>query len=142
MLLIHPIVQGTMILLTFYVLFLGLQRFRSQHLGQRAPFKWKRHVRLGLTALAIILGGLFWGAAMTATYWGGPFMVGVHATVGVVIGILILVGIGTGLYMNARKRKRTLLPLLHGLNNLVIIGLGVSQAVTGWGILNTFVFGL
>jgi len=142
MLLVHPIVQLSMILLALYVLFLGLQRFRSRHLGHRAQFKWKRHVRLGLTALAVILGGIFWGAAMTATYWGGPFMVGVHATVGIVIGFLILAGAGTGLYMNARKRKRTLLPLLHGLNNLAILGLAISQIFTGWKILNTFVLGL
>ena len=79
LLVIHPIIQLSAVVLTLYVFCLGVQRFRSLQLHQKTLFRWKRHVLLGKIA-----------------------------------------------------KKRTALPLIHGLSNLVLLILALTQVVTGW----------
>ena len=142
MLLIHPTIQLSAVLLAFYVLYLGMRRFRFLHLDKKTLFPWKRHVVLGLISLIALLSGTFIGLGMVYTHWGGFLITGTHGKVAVAMVPFILFGIFSGLYMNVRKKKRKTLPLMHGINNLIILSLGVSQAFTGWTILSTFVFGL
>jgi len=54
---------------------------------------------------------------------------------------LILFGLFSGLYMDRRKKKRTLLPLLHGINNMVVLALVGYQITTGWWVVNVYVLG-
>jgi len=51
LLVIHPIIQFSAVMLTLYVFYLGVQRFRSFHLHQKTLFRWKRHVLLGKIAM-------------------------------------------------------------------------------------------
>jgi len=142
MLLVHPMVQFSAICLACYVLYLGYGRLLSLHLRQTVPFLWKRHVTLGLVALLTLFAGMAGGIAMVYTFWRSYFITGLHAKIGLVLVPLILFGIGSGLYMNAKKRKRKWLPLLHMANNLALLVLCVAQIITGWNILTKYVLGL
>ncbi|HKI82646.1 MAG TPA: DUF4079 domain-containing protein, partial [Pseudodesulfovibrio sp.] len=56
---------------------------------------------------------------------------GLHGGTAPVMLALILFGSTTGLYMDRKKAKRTLLPILHGAANLLLLLLALSQFVTG-----------
>jgi uncharacterized membrane protein YozB (DUF420 family) len=138
---IHPIVQFLTFILACYVLYLGLQRLFNLPLKRNVPFLWKRHVVLGLVALATFLAGMAGGIVMVYTYWRSYFITGLHSRVAIVLLPLILFWILSGLYMNSKKRKRKWLPLLHAANNAILLLLSMAQIVTGWKILMTYVLG-
>ncbi|MGA1867964.1 MAG: DUF4079 domain-containing protein [bacterium] len=131
MLLIHPMGQIFGILLSFYVFYLGLARFKSLHAHQHTTFKWKRHVILGIIVSMFFVGGLIGGMSIVYFYWHGFFMTKVHSKIGLIIAFIILFGLGSGLYMNSTRKKQTILPLVHGLSNLVAVMLALSQIWTG-----------
>ena len=141
MLFFHPVFQFAGMLLAFYVFFLGLNRFRVNHLGQKAVFPWKRHVTMGSVALLALLSGMAGGFLISYVYWGALLTTGTHSITAIAMVPFFLFGIGSGLYMNARKEKRKFLPLIHGINNLILLGFGLSQLSTGWMILRYRVLG-
>jgi uncharacterized membrane protein len=53
----------------------------------------------------------------------------------------IIFGAASGLYMNRKKKKRKALPIIHGLSNLVILILALTQVATGWRVYMQFVLG-
>ena len=132
MLVIHPIIQLSAVVLTLYVFCLGVQRFRSLHLHQKTLFRWKRHVLLGKIALLVLLGGVMGGMTIVYLYLHWFLITGVHGKVALVMIPFIIFGGTTGLYMDRNKKKRTALPLIHGLINLVLLILALIQIVTGW----------
>jgi hypothetical protein len=135
MLYIHPCFQTMFILLAVYVFYLGVQRFRSGHLHQKVAFKWKRHVLLGKIAFGALLAGMFGGVIMVYIHWHYFLISGIHAMVGLVMAPLIIIGLITGLYLDAKKGKYRSLALFHGINNLIVLLLSVSQAISGLKIL-------
>ena len=141
MLVIHPIVQCLAILLALYVFFLGLQRFRFLHLHHKTVFHWKQHVVLGEIALGALLAGMLVGMAMVYVYWHGFLITGIHAGIALIMAPCIIFGFVSGLYMNHKKRKRRLLPFIHGLNNLVVLIMGIGQIISGFGVYRAFVLG-
>ena len=141
MLVVHPSVQFLAILLTLYVFYLGLQRFRLLHLHQKVVFRWKRHVVLGEIALGVLLAGMLGGMAMVYVYWRSVIMTGIHGKVALVMVPFMIFGLVSGLYMNRKKEKRTLLPFIHGLNNLSVLVMALSQIVTGSWVYRAFVLG-
>lgn len=141
MLVVHPIVQCLAVLLASYVMFLGVQRFRLLHLDQGVAFKWKRHVLLGKIALGVWLVGMVGGMTIVYFYWYGFFMTGTHGKVALVMVPLIIFGLASGQYMNHNKKKRKALPLIHGLSNLVLLILALTQVVSGWWVYRVFVLG-
>jgi hypothetical protein len=141
MLFIHPVIQCSTILLTLYVFSLGVQRFRSLHLKQKVKFNWKRHVLLGKIALVTMLAGMLGGAVMSYATWHGFLVTGTHGKVALVMLPLILFGLFSGLYMNHKKKKRKLLPLIHGLNNMVVLILALYQSSSGWWVVNVYILG-
>jgi len=54
---------------------------------------------------------------------------------------LILFGLFSGLYLNYKKGKRMLLPILHGINNLVVLILSLYQVSSGWWVYNAYILG-
>ena len=82
---IHPIVQLIAILIAFYVLKLGISRFRLIHLKQETLFKWKLHVRLGAMATTIWLIGVFGGTFIVKSGWYGHIVSGLHGKVGLLL---------------------------------------------------------
>jgi len=127
----HPLLMFANILLAIWVLFLGVQRFRSSYLNQRARFPWNTHVKLGYTVMAVFLLGMVAGPAMTATFWGEAGTTGTHFQNGLLMLPLILVGLVSGWRMDHVKARRRVLPIVHGVNNLLLVLLALCQLTTG-----------
>jgi hypothetical protein len=138
----HPITQVLATLLALYVFHQGLQRFRALHLNQSALFRWKQHVVLGEIALGMWLAGLLGGAVAVYVSWKGFFITETHGEVALVMVPFIVFGLASGLYMHYKKRPRKVLPLIHGLSNLVALVLACVQVATGWGVYRMYVLGL
>lgn len=141
MLVIHPIIQFLAIVLALYVFYLGLQRFRLLHLHHKVVFRWKRHVALGEIALGVLLAGMLGGMAVVYVYRHGVFIAGIHGQVALVMAPFMVFGLVSGLYLNSKKKQRRILPLIHGLNNLAVLVMAVSQIVSGLRIYRMFVSG-
>ncbi len=141
MLSIHPIIMFVSTLLALYVFVLSIQRFRFLHLKQKAAFNWKRHVIFGEIVMITWLGGMLGGIAISYVTWHGFLITGTHGKVAMVMLPLILFGLFSGLYLNYRKDKRKLLPIIHGINNLVVLILALYQIISGWWVYNAYVLG-
>lgn len=139
--LIHPIFQFLGILLAAYAFFLGTNRIRSLHFNQNIAFKWKQHVFLGKIVSLIFIGGMMGGVFIVYLSWHGLFMTKVHSRIGLLVVFITIFGLTSGLYMDHFKKKRTLLPLIHGLSNLVALILAASQVWTGFIIYSIYVLG-
>lgn len=142
MFLIHPIFQSSAIIVALYTLFLGINRFMFLHLKKRTKFNWKLHTRLGLISLSLMFIGSLGGFIVVFKNWGGYLITGAHGFVGLLLIFLIVVGLVTGLYMDRNKKKRMFLPLLHGVNNLILTFLSLFQIYSGIEVYKIFVLGL
>ena len=142
MLFIHPVIQASAILLAMYTFFMGLQRLRSMHLHQKAQFPWKKHVLVGKIALCTILIGTFLGLGMVRYHWDRNFMTMGHGKMGLVLLPFLLFGIVSGLVLDLKKKQRKVLPLLHGINNTLLLALAFNQARTGLKVFKMFVLSL
>ena len=139
---IHPIVQFTAILIVFYVLKLGVSRCRFAHLKQESRFKWKLHVRLGIAATTLWLFGFFGGTIIVKSGWYGYIASGLHAKIGLLMIPFIVFSLVSGVYMDRKKKKRTILPLVHAGLNSVMLLLAFVQIYTGVGVYLTYISGL
>lgn len=133
---IHPVLQTLAVLLSLYVLYLGVIRFRFAHLGHKGIlFPWKRHVQQGATvmtvwALAFVIGlGAAWWS------WKSVFVTDLHYQLALVMLPLIAFGLGSGFLMDRVKAKRSVLPLAHGVLNTLLVLMALAQLATGIGIL-------
>lgn len=142
MFLIHPILQSTGICIALYVFTLGIPRFRTIHLKHKIRFKWKHHVRFGILASAIWLVGTFGGLYTVKANWHSTLITGSHAQIGLLMIPFALFAIVNGLYMDRKKRKRKVLPLIHGVCNTFMLFLALYQIYSGIGVYRTFVLGL
>jgi len=142
MLLIHPFVQATGILVCIAAFVTGLQRVRSHHLKQKVRFPWKLHVLLGKIALVTLLAGMTLGLGMVRYSWDANLMTMGHGTMGLVILPFLLVGLVSGVVLDAKGRQRPLLRIVHGLNNTVLLLLVLNQIRTGLEVYRLFVAGL
>jgi hypothetical protein len=99
-------------------------------------------VVLGEIALGMWLVGLLGGTVTVYLSWGAFFITETHARMAVVMAPFIIFGLVSGLYMHHKKRPRKVLPLIHGLSNLVALILACIQIWTGWGVYKAYVLGL
>jgi hypothetical protein len=99
-------------------------------------------VILGEIALGVLLAGMAGGIYIVYITWHGLFITGIHGTVALIMAPLIIFGFVSGVYMNRRKRKRRILPFVHGLNNLVILLMAISQIISGSWIYKVFILGI
>jgi hypothetical protein len=127
---IHPVAQFGAILLAFYAAYLGFQRTRSLHYHKPAKFLRKRHALVGSVALLSMLGGIAAGLFMVNRYLLNPDM-GLHEVFAMILLPLGLFGIFSGLFLYFNPRQRRFLPVIHGINNLVILFLALAQIITG-----------
>lgn len=141
LLVIHPIIQSSAILIALYVFYLGVERFRSLHLHQKRVFRWKRHEAWGKIALGALLAGVLGGMTVVKVYWHGFLITGTHGKVALVLIPFIIFGLVSGVYMNRKKKQQRFLSLIHGLNNLIVLILALTQVVSGWWVYRTFVTG-
>lgn len=128
MLWIHPVIQAVCLILATYVMYMGVMRFRFQHLGQKAFFNWKLHVRLGKTVHCLWLLGLALGLFLAQIYWGSTNLTGGHYYVGVAMAPLIGVSLLTGLILQKPRGKRAGLALFHGITNAMLYLMALYQA--------------
>ena len=142
MFLIHPIFQSVGILIALYVMKLGISRFWMVHLKQKTRFNWKQHVRFGIITTTIWLSGVFGGLYIVETSWHGLLITGYHAKLGLLMIPFILFAIGSGFYMDRKKKKRKVLPLIHAICNTVMLFLALLQIYTGVGVYRIYVLGL
>lgn len=141
MLYLHPLLQLCLTLLSVYVLYLGIQRFRSLHLSQQTAFPRNRHILLGKIVLGGWLVGMAGGVYVTKTFWHRNLITGDHAVIAVVMVPLIAWGLISGLYLEFSKRKRTFFPLLHAITNTICVVLALWQILEGWEVLQHYVWG-
>lgn len=132
----HPLMQTFAAALGMWAMWQGWKRFQMQR-GVKILFPWKQHVRLGAAALILwTLGAL--GFYVTHDLFGSTHITGLHAQLAWPIIALSLFGLATGYIMDKYKRKRTVLPLVHGVANVVLLVLVVIELFTGVGLLETF----
>lgn len=142
MFLIHPIFQSVGILIALYVMKLGISRFRMIHLKKKTAFNWKQHVRFGIIVTTVWIIGILGGLYIVKTSWYGLLITGYHAKIGLFMIPFILFAIGSGIYMDRKKKKRTVLPLIHAILNAVMLFLALLQIYTGIGVYRTYVLGI
>lgn len=135
---IHPAIQAVAMLLACYVMFLGVQRFRFQHLKARCKFDWKLHVLLGKVVLGIWTAGCLLGLYMAYHAWGSVDLTGPHYLVGVTMLPFIAVGLVTGLVLQKPKGKRAGLALLHGVCNGALFLMALFQGYSGVEVIKLF----
>lgn len=138
MLWIHPFIQFTVTLAAFYVLYLGWQRARMLHFKARVPFNWKRHALLGRAVIIIWLAGLLAGKLTVYVTWDMSPVFLDHTRGAMLMTPFMFVAYLTGSFMDRRRKKRTLLPLVHAVNNLILLLTALYQAWTGYQIVTGF----
>lgn len=136
---IHPVWQFMATILSVYVFCLGWPRLWATFSGGKATFLWKRHVALGRIALSALFLGLLGGAAVTAHFWGGLGFTQHHYWIGLAMAPLMLFGLVSGWLLDKNKGKYKHLPLLHGVNNSVVVLMALVQVWTGINVLRFFV---
>jgi len=128
---IHPIVQALTALLALYVLRLGLSRFASRHLGKTTVFQWNRHVMLGRVVVAVWALGAIGGLTMTYLTYGKLYTESLHFKIGIAILLVLLITFHTGTRLNRRRNQSNILPVVHLVNNILLLVLVGIQVVTG-----------
>ena len=131
MLWIHPLLQAIAMVLATWVLFMGIQRFRAQHLDVKVLFPWKRHVFWGKVVHSIWLLGFSIGLFMAWYSWGTINLTAGHFLVGTAMVPMILLSLTTGLMLQKPSGRRARLALFHGIVNLVLFAMALYQAFSG-----------
>lgn len=131
---IHPIAQALTAFLALYVLRLGLSRFASRHLGKTTVFQWNRHVMLGKVVVAVWALGAIGGMSVTYLTYGKLFTESLHFRIGITILPVLLITWLTGTRLNRRRDQSNILPVVHLVNNILLLILAGIQVVTGLGI--------
>lgn len=139
MLWFHPVLQLIATFIGVYAGYLGIERFLSQHMGIRTQFLWKRHIIIGRIAMLLWTAGMAGGLVFARLQWNVNFVTGDHYRNAFGMLPLIVFGMTSGVYMDKKKARRTLLPLLHGSCNLILLIMAFLQIRTGWQVLKDFI---
>ncbi len=128
----HPVLYGIVTLAALYVAWSGLLRARSLHCDWKHPFPWKKHVFWGSIVLGLWGIGHLSGFAGAMFAWNTTFFEPAHAYTGVLMLPLALVGYFTGRRLDRVKKRRKLLPAIHGINNMILVILALYQLYSGY----------
>lgn len=136
---LHPLMQLLAAVFGVVAMYQGIKKIRML-LGTKIIFPWKQHVKLGSWTLGLwILGGL--GFYVTHDIFGETHVTGAHAYLAWPVIVLSIFGLITGCIMDRRKKKRKILPLVHGLLNIILIVLVAIVFITGIPLFRSFVAG-
>lgn len=136
MLWVHPVIQLFGTLFAVIALRYGWRRFCAVHLGKKCVFQWKDHVQWGQLAQLFWFGGLLLGLWAAHWTWFGFGVTGAHFWIGLGMGCLMVVSFSSGMILDRIKKRRKILPLVHGIAGFVLVALAMAEMVTGWLILN------
>ncbi|SOB59334.1 conserved membrane protein of unknown function [Pseudodesulfovibrio profundus] len=139
MLWVHPFLQICATIIGLYAGYHGVKRLLSQHAGLKIPFNWKQHVTIGRIAIGLWMLGMAGGLTVARLKWEVNFVTGAHYKIAFTMLPLMIFGAVSGYYMDKNKAKRTLLPLAHGVCNLLLVGLALYQIRTGWQVIKDFI---
>lgn len=139
MLWLHPVIQFLAVAMGFYVLFLAWPRFKALHLGKTGKFEWKKHAFWGRIIIIVLLGGYVLGRVAVQSEWGMSPVFMKHNQAAMIMVPFLIIAYLTGSILDRKKKKRFWLPVVHGINNLTLLGLGLYQAYTGYYIILNFV---
>ena len=129
---IHPVLQTLAVLLSLYVLYLGVTRFRFTHLGHKGIlFQWNRHVAQGIAVMVTWLLAFAIGLGAAWKAWSVVGITETHYLVALGMLPLIGFGLGSGFVMDKVKTRRKMLPLVHGIVNTLLVALALWQFATG-----------
>lgn len=134
----HPALQMFATVAGLIVMYWGCKRFMMAHMKKKAMFPWKKHVRWGTVVLLIWVVGLGLGLLFADMGWGAILVTEIHYLVAFAIAPLCVTAYVTGYILDKYKKKRTVLPLVHGVNNLILCLLVVVQVVTGVWVIKVF----
>jgi hypothetical protein len=132
----HPALMTLTLLLALWVAWQGVNRARFTHLKQKTAFNWKGHTRYGLAVMGLWIAGAVGGSVVADMLHGIPDAYELHEGVAGAMLWLIAFGTATGLYMDRKKAKRAIMPVLHGAANLLLLLLALGQFFTGMAILS------
>lgn len=133
---LHPVMQVLAALIGCYAMWQGWKRVQMQR-GVKIIFPWKQHVRWGAVALILwSLGAL--GFYVTHDLFGSTHITGLHAQLAWPIIALSIFGLATGYIMDKYKKKRKILPIVHGIVNVLLLILVGIECYTGYTLLETF----
>lgn len=136
---VHPVMQLLALGLGLAALAQAWPRVMTLHMGRKRVFRRARHVLLGELCLGGFILGAAGGALAARLARGAWLASGGHAWVGVLLAALALFGLLSGLHLaRAKPRPRRLLPLVHGLNNLLVLALALWQVPSGRQLLEYF----
>lgn len=138
MLWIHPVIQLFATIMGFYVLFLAWQRVKKLHLGRKGAFEWRKHAFWGRIVIIVWLAGLVLGKVAVQVQWGTSGIFLNHSQGAMIMVPFMLIAYGTGSIMDRKKQKRFWLPVIHGINNMIMLSLALYQFYTGYIIIANF----
>ena len=87
----------------------------------------------------IWMAGLAGGLIMARLKWNVNLVTGDHYKVAFSMIPLLFFGAASGLILDRKRKKRTLLPIMHGLCNLALLSLATYQIFTGWQVIKDFI---
>ena len=128
---IHPLLQLVAIGMAIYAAWLGLHRAKALHFGKLDRFQRDLHVLAGSLALMMMLGGAAGGLIMVSRYLNRPMLGALHGQAAMGMLPFLIFGLFTGFYLYLYPAKRTILPLVHAINNLTLILFALLQVYTG-----------
>ena len=134
----HPVFMTLALFLSLWVAWQGINRVRISLFKHKVQFNWKGHVRYGIIVMSTWFFGMIAGGIMAKLIYGATGMTGDHRTIAMIMLPLILFGEGSGLYMKFKKAPRKILPIFHGVNNLVLVLLAFMQLYTGFNLVRGF----
>jgi hypothetical protein len=89
---------------------------------------------LGKIVVVVWAVGAVGGLLMTYITYGKIFTESLHFRIGMIMLVLLLVTWLTGTRMDRHKGASNVLPVVHLLNNIVLLVLAVVQVISGLGI--------
>nr|WP_321257347.1 hypothetical protein [uncultured Pseudodesulfovibrio sp.] len=128
----HPVFMTLAFVLSLWVAWQGINRIRISLFKHKVRFNWKGHVRYGIVVMSTWFFGMIAGGIMAKLIYGEAGMTGDHRTIAMIMLPMIVFGEGSGLYMKFKKASRKILPIFHGVNNLILVLLAFMQLFTGF----------
>lgn len=137
---IHPAIQLLGIYFGFTALYWGGMRFVAVHHKILLGFPWKQHVLYGKIAIFLWLAGIGVGVYFAKAEWSYYRITGDHFVVGMATIPFLLSSFISGYWMDTYKKRRNYLSIAHGVSGFLLCALVFIQIITGFQVLEIFIW--